>query len=72
MISKERFWIVWCPTGPHSPRNRHQTRREATNEALRLAENHAGQEFFVLEAIGRAQRIDVTWTELDDEVGIPF
>lgn len=52
-----RFWLVWCPDGKKPPKFEHPTQTSAEKEAVRLADK-TGLEFYVLEAIGRAVRID--------------
>lgn len=72
MQDRERFWLVWCPSGPTMPRVRHTSGSSAISEAKRLAGANPGQQFFVLEAIGSAKTHDpVEWTELD-ETHVPF
>lgn len=66
-----KFWIVWSPQGARPPSFRHITLAAATTEAKRLAEEHPGHEFFALEAVGRAQKVTVQWTDLN-EAEIPF
>jgi len=46
----EAFFIIWCPTGPHSPKHRHVSRGAAVKEAERLARVHPGNEFYVMQA----------------------
>jgi hypothetical protein len=65
-----KFWVVWSPQGG-PPTVRHASLAAATNEAHRLALQAPGSEFFVLEAIGVAQKVTVQWTELH-EPEIPF
>jgi hypothetical protein len=48
------FFVVWCPTGPHSPWYRHMSHDSALREAKRMAGEHPGREFFVLQATNRA------------------
>lgn len=70
MADATKFWVVWSPqSGP--PIVRHAQKMTATNEAHRLAQQHPGHEFFVLEALGCAQKVIVQWTELT-EAEIPF
>ena len=69
------FFLVWNPEGREPPRYRHYTEHSAQQEAMRLAAEHHGQEFFVLKAKGRACSTAVIYEELtgladDDE--IPF
>ena len=48
-----KYWMVHCHDAckATAPTVRHGTLAEATAEARRLAEKHAGMTFFVLEAI---------------------
>lgn len=50
-MENEKFWLVWSPTGTHSPVKRHHSAEAANTEARRLARAHAGQQFIVMEAI---------------------
>jgi len=43
-----RFWLVWNPFG-NNPKFRHESEESATTEAKRLAKEHVGQPFYVLE-----------------------
>lgn len=43
------FWLVWSPTGHRPPSFKHPTKGEAETEAQRLAREHRGQIFVVLE-----------------------
>lgn len=64
----KHFWIVWNPNGTN-PRHRHTDEQSAFREAERLASKHPNQEFFVLVALGGAEKVDVKITRFDD---IPF
>lgn len=46
------FWLVYSPQGG-APHVRHESRAEATREAERLACQHLGREFFVLEPVSK-------------------
>lgn len=59
----ERFWLVWSPTGPTTPRYRHTSEDGARAEAQRLAGLHPRQEFFVAEMKTRTRAIVVTMTD---------
>lgn len=50
------FWLVWNPNG-RSPTFRHHTESSAIAEAERLAKEHPGGTFIVLESIC-ARRVD--------------
>lgn len=73
-MSKDPFWLVWCPTGPHSPRVRIDSEDEATRAAENLARSNPGKEFFVLRAVSRSVKRDVDTERLGDESDreIPF
>lgn len=45
------FYIVYSPQGPTPPRMRHTTFHLADQEAQRLARNHVGHEFYVMEPV---------------------
>lgn len=70
------FWMVWNPARS-IPAFRHSSRLAANLEATRLARENPGQEFFVLEALARVQRVDVVVEPLEGgsvppDNGIPF
>ena len=70
MKGVETFYMVWCPTGPYSPRRRHSNPERATEAAKDMARRHQGEAFFVMRAIGFAQYRGTVWEELEDD--IPF
>lgn len=73
MNPDQNFFVVWNPqAGP--PTYRHATYEEARREAVRLAGEARGQEFFVLEARAVAKlREPVEVRELlDADEFIPF
>ena len=49
------FWIVWNPRGDN-PQVKHDTMTDAQCEAIRLAKHNPGENFYVLEARGRAMK----------------
>lgn len=55
--TEKAFWLVWSPTGVRPPKYRHLTEQSAITEAERLAREHRGQLFVVLEAVA-ARRVD--------------
>ncbi len=67
----QSFWLVWNPHGSTPPRCRHDSIESATLEAERLAREHRGDHFFVLEA--KAERFvdDMVRVELGDEKDVP-
>lgn len=54
MAEPTKFWLVWSPSGPTPPKYRHASEWSAEDEAKRLAAEHVGKEFYVLEVVGRA------------------
>lgn len=65
----DRFWMVWNPEG-NSPKHQHWSRESASAEARRLASLNPSTDFYVLEAVGFARKVDVEYRQLDCEV--PF
>ena len=53
MNAPHAFWLLWSPTGPTPPRNRHASESEAKRVATDMAVRHPGQEFFVVKATTR-------------------
>ena len=49
MKTDPQFWLVWSPSGDHSPRVKHATEATAEAEAGRLADLHPGREFYVMQ-----------------------
>lgn len=70
--TKQTFWLIWSPTGPTSPKFRHGSEQSATEEAERLARQHHGQLFVVLEAKAARRVDDMVRTTFIDESEIPF
>lgn len=71
----DQFWLVWSPTGVMPPSHRHPTQESADKEAVRLARERRGHEFYVLEAVRKARVQDVQLTDLrsgDDVDDTPF
>lgn len=69
-----QFWMVWNPAN-NQPRYRHTTEADATTEAERLAREHPGDVFVVLEAVAARKcdnmlRANLRQGEFNDE--IPF
>ncbi|QCP50176.1 hypothetical protein FAZ95_13900 [Trinickia violacea] len=71
--TENAFWLVWSPTGARPPKHRHLSERSAIQEAERLAREHPGELFVVLEAIA-SRRVDamVRTTFINGSAGIPF
>lgn len=64
------FWMVWNENA-NAPRVKHYTLEAAETEAERLARYARGQEFFVLQAVGRCVVKDVEWDrpqQKDDDI----
>lgn len=78
-MSKEfdPFYLVWNPAG-RSPYFQHMAVDQAVTEAKRLAATNPGHEFYVVKAIGLAQKVEVNYTpakgarESGDDPEIPF
>lgn len=70
-MNKSPFYLVWNPAG-YPPKYRHDTYKNAEQEATRLARLHPGQKFYVLAVACEAVCNDVTITryqqEDDDEI----
>lgn len=72
---KLSFYIVWCPSGPRSPKYRHAFLDDAEREAERLALQNPQREFFVMEArlVACARKpVEIERFETGDDDGIPF
>ena len=67
----QKFWVVWC-RGGSPPTVPHPTVVAAEREAERLARDHRGQTFVVLEALRSVTRTDVTWAEASEDYNLPF
>lgn len=69
-----QFWCVW---EPHygTPTVKHCSKDVAIKEARRLATEHPGRIFYLMQAMASYQKTDVAVTELDpprDGAEIPF
>lgn len=75
MRPEPRFWMVYG-MGQRQPTIRHKSLVSARAEAERLARACPGIDFFVLEAVGAARKVDVEYVDfsnaraMDDD--IPF
>lgn len=65
------FYVVWNPATGYT-RFRHESHRSAITEAERLAKEHEGQEFIVLQAITKSVSKTVVTEKYDYDDGIPF
>jgi hypothetical protein len=68
-MARQLFWLVWGEN-TLSVTNKHLNRGSAEAEALRLAEQNPGGNFFVVEPVVRFRKVSVEREEFDD--GIPF
>lgn len=60
---QQKFWVVWNPVN-RNPLVKHQYLKDAKAEALRLAANNPGQEFYVLRTVGKARTIQSSYEEI--------
>ena len=60
----KKFWFVWNPNGL-VPKHKHDSARAAKDEAERLARQHQGQMFHVLEWKASCITNNVQWVEED-------
>lgn len=59
----KKFWMVYNPARA-APCFQHSTENAANAEAERLARQHSGEIFFVLETISSVQATDIKWVNL--------
>jgi hypothetical protein len=64
MAKQFKFWMV---LGDALPVVRHDSKASAQREAVRLARQLPGRQFFVLEAVSLIEKSDVTVTTLEQE-----
>ena len=57
--------------GRGEPTVRHSSKHDAQREAERLANQHPGYEFIVLEALASVAKSDVRWKSLEDKSTTP-
>jgi hypothetical protein len=57
----EKFWLVWNESMGGKSTVKHPTRESAEREAERLARNHRGWKFAVMENIAVVSVTDVHW-----------
>lgn len=69
--SAEPFWFVWR-IGGLPPKFKHLSFNSADIEAQRLAREHPGSEFVVLESVRSHQTQAVIITDMRPERGLPF
>lgn len=67
------FWLVWTEAG-RNPQYRHDSEPSALREAQRLAREHPGQKFVVMQSVASYVAIDLQTENLRPaaESGIPF
>lgn len=63
-MNQGTFWMVWNPNGS-APTVCHKSEALAQGEANRLARQHPGQNFYVLQAITETVKNDVVTRRLD-------
>lgn len=70
-----KFWFVWNKGG-YAPTHMHASKTSAKDEAKRLALNHPGKTFVVLESLGEFVKEEAKWTghakAAKDSIAIPF
>lgn len=70
-LVKKPFWVVWRMDGG-APTYKHESRQSAELEAERLARNHRGSTFVVLESMCAKVTNDVVSIDFSDDADIPF
>lgn len=70
-MTEYSFFVVWNPNG-RNPTMRHKSEQAARAEALRLARENQGQQFFILEACALFCKAEVTVTNFTTTRDIPF
>lgn len=68
---KEPLFIIWSPQGMTPPRYTHKGYEEAKRAAISMAQQHPGQEFYMMRAVMMAKVPDPIIIEHFDD-GIPF
>lgn len=64
----KKFWLVWC-VDAGMPRCQHFSHESACFEAERLARQHPGKRFEVMERVASVIKQDVVW---EGEIPMPF
>jgi len=68
----DKFWMVYTPGGS-APKRQHDCFAAAHGEALRLAEQNIGKEFYVLEATHVAVATAITsFQRFEENTGLKF
>ena len=65
------FWFVWNPLA-RIPQYRHPRQADAVSEAERLARQHPGQEFIVLQSVCSRRVAGMEYTDLRPQDECPF
>lgn len=72
MPKEQLFFVIWNPK-KSNPSHRHSNLPSAEAEAMRLARENPGHEFFILAAIAKATKQDVLLERFGDlDSLIPF
>lgn len=71
MQQSKPFWFVWNDQGS-APMKKHESEQGAINEADRLARNHRGKTFIVLQSVSAHTASDITRIDLRPESEIPW
>lgn len=72
-MGEQAFWMIYGDR-QGAPTMRHLSFDAAKAEASRLARQHPGIRFFILEAVGAVEKIDIRFMNFRDpyDDGIPF
>jgi len=65
------FFLVWNERTGYA-KYKHQAEGDAKKEAERLAEQNRGDEFYVLQAVGKAKSVTVEYSRAIPSDEIPF
>lgn len=68
-MNEQAYFVVYNPNSSKPPQVRHADFGAAKAEAERLAGIHAGERFYILQAVGYAKKTSVDYVQLDN---IPF
>lgn len=77
----QAFWLVWGEQPDRPPTYQHTSYESARAEAERLARNHPGDRFVVVESVCAVEKVDVREVDLrpshpvdarDDPDPLPF
>lgn len=59
-----KFYIIWNPASPLAPTTKFTSKEQADRVAKEMATKYECNQFFVLEAVGVAQRVTVDYKEI--------